>query len=32
MNQTWENGEKSNLGPDFGLFGQNLGPKYFRVF
>ena len=29
MNQTWENGEKSNFGPDFGLFGHNFGPQIF---
>ena len=22
MNQTWENGEKTSFGTDFGLFGQ----------
>ena len=22
MNQTWENGEKANLGPDLGSFAQ----------
>ena len=26
MNQTWENGKKTNFGPNF---GQNLGHKYF---
>ena len=25
MNQTWENGEKPNFGPDFGPFSPNLG-------
>ena len=25
MNQTWQNGKKPNFGPDFGLFGPNLG-------
>ena len=30
INQTWENGKnKTNFGPDFGLFGPNLGPKIF---
>ena len=29
MNQTWENGEIPNLGPDFGLFGTYLGPQTF---
>ena len=29
MNQTWENGEKPKLGPDFDLFGQNLEPQVF---
>ena len=24
MNQTWENDENPNLGPDFGLFGPHL--------
>ena len=24
MNQTWENDENPNLGPDFGLFGPYL--------
>ena len=33
MNQTWENSEKPNFGPDFGLFDLNLGPKnIFRGF
>ena len=29
MKQTWENGKKINIGPDFGLFGPNLGPNFF---
>ena len=29
MDQTWENGEKSNFGTDFGLFSQNLGRQFF---
>ena len=29
MNQTWENKKKPNFGPDFGLFGPNLGPQIF---
>ena len=29
MNETWENGEKPNFGPDFSLFRPNLGPKSF---
>ena len=29
MNQTLENYEKSNLGPDFGPFGPHLGPQIF---
>ena len=33
MNQTWENGEKPNPGPDFYLFGSNLGSQvFFRGF
>ena len=24
MNQTWENGEKPNIGPDFGSFGSSV--------
>ena len=28
MNQTWENGEKTNFRPDF---GPNLGPKIYFV-
>ena len=33
MNQSLENGEKSNFGPDFGSFGPNLGPQnFFRGF
>ena len=33
MNQTWENGEKPNFGPDFCQFGPNLGPQnFFRGF
>ena len=30
-NQIWENGKKPNCGPDFHLFGPNLGPKIFFV-
>ena len=26
-NETWENGKKPNSGPDFSLFGPNLGPQ-----
>ena len=29
MNQTWKNSNKFNFGPDFGLFGLNLGPQIF---
>ena len=29
MNQTWENNKKTNFGPNFGVFGSNLGPKNF---
>ena len=29
INQTWENGKKSNFEPDFGLFDSNLGPQIF---
>ena len=29
MNQIWENGKKPNFGPDFGLFGPNLGIQFF---
>ena len=32
MNQTWENNKKPNFGPDFGLFGPNLGPKIIVGF
>ena len=31
MNQTWENGKKSNLGPNFDTFGLNLDLKKFFV-
>ena len=31
MNQTWENGKKSNFGSNFALFGPNLGLKTFFV-
>ena len=31
MNQTWENGKNPNFGPDFGLFGPNLGPPNLFV-
>ena len=27
MNQTWENGKKPNLGPDFGLLAQIFHPS-----
>ena len=29
INQTLENRKRPNLGPAFGLFGPNLGPKTF---
>ena len=29
MNQTWENGKKSNFGPDFGLLWPKFGPQTF---
>ena len=29
MNQTLKNGKNRNFGPDFGLFGPNLGPPIF---
>ena len=29
MNWTWENGKKSNFGPDFGSFGLNFGHHIF---
>ena len=29
MNQTWENYNKPNFQPDFGLFGPRLGPPIF---
>ena len=29
MNQTWENGKKTNFESNFGLFGPNLGPLIF---
>ena len=33
MNQTWENNEKHNFGPDFDPFGPNLDPQiFFRGF
>ena len=31
MNQTLENSQKLNFGPDFGQFGPNLGPQFFFV-
>ena len=32
MNQTWENGKKTNFGSDFGLFWPTFGPhKFFCV-
>ena len=32
MNQTGKNEKKSNFGPDFGPFGQSLGPKITIFF
>ena len=33
MNQTWENGEKTNFRLDFGLFWPKFGPQnFFRGF
>ena len=29
MNQTWENGKKINLGPNFGPFNPHLGQTIF---
>ena len=29
INQTWKNDKKPNFGPDFGLFGPNLGFQGF---
>ena len=29
MDQTSQNIKKPNFGPDFGLFGPNLGPQNF---
>ena len=29
--QTWENAQKTNVGPDFGLFGSNLGLQIFLL-
>ena len=29
MNQTSENGEKANFGPNLGPFSPNLGPQIF---
>ena len=29
MNQIWENRKRPNFGPDFGLFGPNLGPQSY---
>ena len=29
VNQPYENGKKTNFGPNFGLFGQTLGPQNF---
>ena len=31
MNQTLENGKKTNFGTNFGLFNPKLGPKIFFV-
>ena len=33
MNQTWENGKKTNFVPGFGPFWSEVGPqKFFRGF
>ena len=32
ITQTWENGKKPDFGPDFNLFGPNLGPQIFFFF
>ena len=32
INRTWENSRRPNFGPDFGLFGPNLGPKDFYLW
>ena len=32
MNQTWENGKKPSFSPNFGPFGQNMGPKFFLLW
>ena len=29
MNWTWENGKKPNFGPNFDLFGPNVGIQNF---
>ena len=29
MQQTWENGKKTNFQPNFGMFDPNLGPQKF---
>ena len=31
MHQTWENGKKLNLRPNFGLFDPHLGPIFFLI-
>ena len=31
MNQTWENKEKPNFGPDFAPFGPNLALDFFHM-
>ena len=31
MHQTWENGKKTNLGPDIGPFGTNLVSQIFST-
>ena len=31
MNQTWENGQKTNIRPDFGPFGPNVDLQTFFV-
>ena len=32
MNQTLENGKKTNFGTNFGLFNPKLGPNFFCGF